>query len=100
MFAFRATDPAGLARQADPVGGQDDAFILSACTVPGRMVVAAWGAHRAARGRAAEVTAMLQAAGVELYCLGITREGHPLHPSRLAAAVRPVPWRPLALAAG
>jgi hypothetical protein len=64
------------------------------------MVVAAWGALRAARGRAAEVTAMLQAAGVELHCLGITLDGHPLHPSRIAATVRPVPWRPLALACG
>ncbi len=99
LFAWRSTSPAELARQADPVGELNDAFILNACR-PGRMVVAAWGAHDYARRRAAAVTAMLEAGGGELHCLGVTKGGHPLHPSRLAATVGPVPWRPLALACG
>jgi hypothetical protein len=97
LHAWRSTCPAELARQGKPVGDQDDAFIWNACTAPGRLVVAAWGAHHFAQVRAARVTAMLRTAGVELHCLGVTRAGHPLHPSRLAASVRPVPWRPLAL---
>lgn len=100
LYAWRSTSPAELASQAKPVGDQDDAFIWNACTAPGRIVVAAWGAHSFAQARAGRVTAMLQAAGVELQCLGVTKAGHPLHPSRLAASVRPVPWRPLALPCG
>lgn len=98
LFAWRSTSPAALARQADPVGELNDAFILNACQ-PGRMVVAAWGVHGSLRGRAVEVTAMLEEAGVVLHCLGVTRAGHPRHPSRLAAAVRPVPYAPQRAAA-
>lgn len=91
LFAWRATDPAELADLDDPIGDLDDAFILNACQ-PGRMVVAAWGANGALRGRAAEVAAMLAAAGVRLHCLGTTQAGQPLHPSRLPAAARLIPW--------
>jgi hypothetical protein len=99
MFAWRATDPAELARQADPAGALADAFILQACTVPGRIVVAAWGCHGTLRGRAAEVTRMLAAEGVRLMCLGTTKGGQPLHPSRLPTAARPIPYEPPASAA-
>ncbi len=99
LFAWRSTSPAELARQADPVGDLNDAFIWNACTAPGRMVIAAWGAHGSLRGRAAEVTVMLEDAGVVLHCLGVTGAGYPRHPSRLAAAVRPVPYAPLRAAA-
>jgi hypothetical protein len=95
LFAYIATDPADLARQADPVGELNDAFIREACTAPGRMIIAAWGAHGSLRGRVAEVTAMLEEAGVVLHCLGVTTAGHPRHPSRLAAAARPAPYVPL-----
>jgi hypothetical protein len=94
LFAWRSVSPAELVCQLDPVGGQNDAFIMAACP-PGRMVIAAWGVHGTLRNRAAEVTAMLEQAGVELYCLGVTMGGHPRHPSRLAAAVRPVPCQAL-----
>jgi hypothetical protein len=92
MFAWRSTSPAELARQADPVGPLNDAFILSACSVPGRKVILAWGAHGRLRGRGGQVAAMLAAVGVDLFCLGTTRGGQPLHPSRLAATIRPVPY--------
>jgi hypothetical protein len=99
MFAWRATDPAELARQADPVGALADAFILQACAEPGRVVVAAWGRHGTLRGRGATVTRMLEAAGVRLMCLGTTKGGQPLHPSRLPTAARLVPYEPSASAA-
>jgi hypothetical protein len=94
LYTWRATSPAELWRQAKPVGEFGDAFILNACP-PGRMVIAAWGAHGQRSGRGAQVAAMLEAAGVELHCLGVTKDGDPLHPSRLAAARRPVPYRSL-----
>jgi hypothetical protein len=93
MFAWRATDPAELGRQLDPVGELNDAFILQACTAPG-VVVVAWGGHGTRHARGDAVTRMLAAEGVSLMCLGITRQGQPLHPSRLPAAARLNPYEP------
>jgi hypothetical protein len=92
MFAWRSTDPAELTRQADPVGELNDAFILQAC-VPGRVVVAAWGRPGALYGRGAVVARTLAARGVWLMCLGTTKAGQPLHPSRLPAAARLIPYQ-------
>ncbi|SRR6266567_3543980 len=94
MFAWRATNPAELARQADPAGTMAGTFILQACALPGRVVVAAWGRHGMLRGPGAAVTRMLDAAGVRLMCLGTTKGGQPLHLSRLPAAARPIPYEP------
>jgi hypothetical protein len=98
LFAWRATDPAELARQPDPVGELNDAFILQACTAPGRVVVAAWGCHGTLCGRDAAVTRMLATEGVRLMCLGTTKGGQPLHPSRLPAAAQLIPYEPRASA--
>ena len=48
-----------------------------------RIVVVAWGAHRAAAGRAERVLGYLGELGVDAYVLGWTRAGHPLHPLRV-----------------
>ena len=98
MFAWQSTDPAELARQLDPVGELNDAFIARACTVPGRVMVAARGCHGTLHGRDAAVTRMLAAEGTSLMCLGTAKGGQPLHPSRLAAATRLEPYRPGAAA--
>lgn len=94
LFAWRATDPAELARQANPAGALDDAFLLGACTVPGRVVIAAWGNHGTLHGRAAAVTRMLAVHDVSLMCLGTTGTGQPRHPSRLPAVARLVRYEP------
>jgi hypothetical protein len=93
MFAWRSPGLAELARQADPVGELNDAFISQAC-VPGRVVVAAWGCHGALYGRGAAVARALAAQGVRLMCLGTTKGGQLLHPSRLPAAARLIPYEP------
>jgi hypothetical protein len=68
-------------------------FISQAC-VPGRVVVAAWGCHGALYGRGAAVARALAAQGVRLMCLGTTKGGQLLHPSRLPAAARLIPYEP------
>jgi hypothetical protein len=79
LFAYRATQPSGLRRTADPVGALNDHYIREACH-PTAVIVAAWGAHGVLGGRAETVTTMLRSAGVQLSCLGTTRDGHPRHP--------------------
>lgn len=56
LFALRATDPRALARHRDPVGPANDQFIREALH-PWSVPVAAWGAHRLADQREAEVEA-------------------------------------------
>jgi hypothetical protein len=76
LFALRATDPKALRAHADPVGPENDEWIRRG--VRGRAVVAAWGASPLAARRARDVLKLTDTAGV--WCLGVTRDGHPRHP--------------------
>lgn len=84
LFAFRATDPRGLAC-ADPVGPDNDRFIREAIH-PWSTVVAAWGVHGHLWGRGAQVVRNLAADGTGLGCLGVTKGGHPRHPLYVAGS--------------
>jgi hypothetical protein len=77
LFGFRSPYPKALREADDPVGPLNDAGI-AASAGQATMILCAWGAHGALRGRADEVKALL--AGRPLYCLGITRAGEPAHP--------------------
>lgn len=92
IFAFRSTDPRGLRAVDDPVGPDNDDAILGVA-VGADLVIAAWGTHGELHGRGAEVRAMLDAAGVELHVLRLTKAGHPAHPLYLPGEVRPVRWK-------
>ena len=93
LFGLIATDPRDMAGHRNPVGLSNDRFI-DMHAKPGSLVVAAWGAHPMAAGRAREVTARLTAAGARLMCLGVTAAGHPRHPLYVRADAPLVPWEP------
>lgn len=79
LFALRATDPAELKRNSDPVGSYNDhhlADMSRKCAV----TVCAWGSHPMVNGRAAEVLHLLADIGTEVRCLGRTKIGRPKHP--------------------
>jgi hypothetical protein len=89
LYAFRASVPKALARAPDAVGPRNAAFLEGAMLYAGghgRRALAAWGGPPALLARAdhearsRQVTAMAKARGVDLYCLGTTRAGHPMHP--------------------
>lgn len=90
LFAYRATQPADMLRAVDPVGPENDMWIDRVAR-DGKtlMVIAAYGAHGAHRGRATSVKRKL--AGVQLYHLGRTKGGFPKHPLRIAYSVQPEP---------
>jgi hypothetical protein len=92
LFGWRATSPLDLQSAADPVGAYNDQ-IISAVSKPGWLVVAAWGVNGALNDRDAEVTEMLTSRGVDLMCLQTTAGGHPRHPSRCPAGLKPRPYR-------
>lgn len=76
--AFRATNPADLPAIEHPskIEANDRAIRI---VVQARSVVVAWGAHKGIEKRAAEVWKLLADSG-EVYCLGVTKDGHPKHP--------------------
>ena len=82
LFAWRASDPAALARAVDPVGPDNDRIIeREAAAAP--LIVAAWGARRTRliASRAAAVEKRLRRRHATLYRIGTaTKHGAPRHP--------------------
>jgi hypothetical protein len=85
LFAWRTTDPAALARVADPIGPRNDGMIAAALR-QSAVAVAAWGCERIARHRSAAMERMAVELGVPLFCIGVTRRGDPRHPLYVAGA--------------
>lgn len=85
LFAFRATDPKDMLAQGDPVGDENDDWLVRIASDAG-VVVAAWGVHGTHLGRDKDVRAMLP----NLHCLALTKEGHPGHPLYLRKTLTPV----------
>ena len=83
LFAFRATDPMALYEAADPVGPDNDKWLLE-LSVKCQKVVFAWGAKGQLMGR----DKTLASAFTEAYCIKRTKEGHPSHPLYLKADLR------------
>jgi len=92
IFAWRETDPKQLRRAADPVGQKNDALLLEGLSWADR-VIAGWGVHGDHLGRGPEVEALLRGAGGDLFCLGLSKAGHPRHPLYIAYAKSPKPWQ-------
>lgn len=79
VFALRSTDPKGLCRVEDPIGPENDSWLLKAAK-ESDSVVCAWGNWGELFRRGDQVRAMLTDAGVPIQCLGVTGQGEPRHP--------------------
>ncbi len=84
IFAYRATDPAVLKAHANPVGVDNDRWLLE-CAREAGVIVVAWGTNGRYMQRDQAVKQLL-AGG--LWCLGRTRDGYPRHPLYVKADVR------------
>lgn len=97
LFAFRATDPAIMMAAEDPIGPENDRHIQEYHEAAG-LTVAAWGIHGTFRGQDQCVcrlertspTRKTSYVGDDLWCLGLTKEGHPKHPLYIAQRTKPV----------
>lgn len=87
LFAYRATYPADMLAQTDPVGDENDATLRTMAERAG-VLVAAWGNHGAHRARGEAVRRMLPS----LHYLRLTKEGNPGHPLYLPSTLRPIAW--------
>jgi hypothetical protein len=83
LFAFRATDPAHMKAEFDPIGPENDMHLRAALVAAkddNAPVIAAWGVDGVYKARDGDVRALAQECGVTLMCLGTTKDGHPRHP--------------------
>jgi hypothetical protein len=88
IFAYRATKPKDMRAQPQPVGPENDKWLVR-CARGADLVVAAWGNHGPFLGRDKEVIRLLD----NLSCLGITNAGQPIHPLYVPAYRKPIPYR-------
>ena len=91
LFAYRATSPADMKAQADPVGPENDAMILVQAQSANR-VICAWGNDGLYHARWLHVVGPLFDKSVELHHLGQTLAGQPKHPLYLKADTEPQTW--------
>jgi len=88
-FAFRATDPKKMEAAADPVGPENDAYLLAETAKTDR-VICAWGNHAACCNRQDQIRRLLH--DRPLCYLRLTSRGFPSHPLYLPASLQPIPW--------
>lgn len=91
LFALRALKPAALRAHPDPVGPDNDDWLLRD---PHRvMTIAAWGVNGSYLGRDRIVRARLARAGIRLWHLGLNAGGQPAHPlQRRTTPAEPIEW--------
>jgi len=80
--AWRETKPKLLPTDPEAIGPDNDAHILSMAKRAG-IVVAGWGKLGGARGR--DVLRLLDAHGIRVFALKLTKDGEPGHPLYLRA---------------
>jgi hypothetical protein len=87
LFAFRATDPAVMLSEPEPIGSENDTYLLNMARRAG-IVIAAWGTQGGHLGRDASVRKMIP----NLHYLRLTKDGHPGHPLYLPGDLEPMLW--------
>ena len=93
LSPLRATDPKELlaaGRESDAVWDENLEHIWYKAQTS-NMVIAAWGVHGAAENRDSRVMGELRENVGIVYCLGLTKDGHPKHPLYLKADTVPAP---------
>jgi hypothetical protein len=78
LFAYRATDYRELFNVSDPIGKENNRFLLQAverCSI----IVLGWGTRGMLLDRDRQVMSLLSGRK-DVYCLGITKDGQPRHP--------------------
>ena len=88
-FAYRATDQKRLLEVADPVGPENDRYILRMAKASSLIVLAYGRPHALLRARGLAVQALLRAKGYTLHVLKSCMDGTPSHPLYLRDDLTP-----------
>ena len=89
LFGLVSTDPDRLYTAANPVGPENDFYILQAARET-QQVIAAWGVIGGHQNRGSAVLKMIS--GFDLLCLKKTKEGYPIHPLYVASDTEPTKY--------
>ncbi len=87
IFAFRATDPKVMKAAIDPVGAENDKWLLKLAE-EASIIMAVWGNHGEFKKRGKAVMNLFE--GIELHCLTMNKTGHPKHPLYCSNELKPV----------
>lgn len=79
LYAIRSRHPKVMRVAPDPIGPMNEQWIVRTAR-ESQLVVACWGNHITTRNRGPSVLQLLKAIGVQVKCLGKTRDGQPKHP--------------------
>ena len=85
IFAYRSTDPKNLKITNDPIGIDNNSWLIKLHS-EASLTIGAWGNHGKYLDRGEEVSNLID----NLYCLKITKEGHPSHPLYLPGNLKPI----------
>lgn len=89
IFAFRGTDPKDMKVANNPIGLENDFWLLERCK-GAEVIIAAWGVHGEHQDRGKNVMKLLD--DLDVKCLGTTKEGHPRHPLYLRKDLQPTDY--------
>lgn len=90
LFALRATNPREIRTAEDPIGPDNDRWIVGTCK-GADMVVCAWGAGGAFQERWLNVLTRLVWENIPVHYLTLLESGQPGHPLYLPAELQPKP---------
>ena len=88
IFAYRSTDPHALQVVDDPIGWENDKYILESARLC-KMVICGWGKHGSWRGRGQKVLDLLKFWGVKTRALKLNNDGSPAHPLYIGYNIKP-----------
>ncbi len=90
-FGLRSTDPKGLTRIDDPIGPENDKWLVK-MTQDVDLTVACWGVHAGLNDRHQHILSLMKRARREIHCLGTTKAGFPKHPLYLRQSLIAIPF--------
>ena len=91
LYAYRTPDPDELPQCSDPVGANNDKYILNN-TKEAALFVAGWGRKRKGLVRDNFVLDILRSSGIVVHALGVNADGTPKHPLYLSKDANPRPY--------
>jgi hypothetical protein len=90
IFALRSTDPAELYKVADPIGPENNRYIIDAI-LEADLIVCAWGKHGQLKNRGERVLETVRQSGKIPHALKLNGDGSPAHPLYIGYDVKPIP---------
>lgn len=88
LFAFRATEPTDMKTANDPVGPENDKWLIKLSKNNG-IIIAAWGNHGCHIERDIQVQKLIP----NMKCLKVNTSGQPVHPLYQKSDIQPIPFK-------